>query len=1092
MYAGEIIVRNSLGRIVKFSSITLMTILLLCSICFGAVFVGAKHQSANVSGEVQTSQTNEFAEQLFERIYLNNQSNADVYASNIYGATTFGTNMKLVDFDISKLGDEGMDYVVVVAFVNLYGGSVKWEENDIKNIMQSLNDDDPNNDVYSVREYFKEQTYGKLRFKAGYVTYDTSSEYSYKDFYEKSTADSEAAYTMEAGAYAQALNANTPKYYDGQNETTFAVTDFHCRLLYYPYESTGRGSVLWPHAWPGNALVTSPRVIVNGTRKDESPFVGTYAHEFTHILGVSDLYCDDSSYPIDPVGKWYLMASTDYNYPQSINAYFKSKFGLTGISSYGYQDTSKVRVISSSGEYLLAPANSQTGTIAFKFAERDIQVSGTCNYSSCPTHKGTNTTFTEVGKEMFFVEYKKKSTSQVETDYSIPSSGLIIYRVVESAHTQEFGNLYPNMLVDVKFQVYVLRTNDISSTDGAAVGVGSTFGSVSPTPDINKVITYFDGTNTCIAITNNGYDNDGNAKVQFTFGEGKDRYSASGIFKVDGKAVEGAQVMVATPSSEGGYNVAIDSKVKTDENGYFFVSDLVNGSKISFLKDGRTFTSTLTIDKANLFNQNISEKTIYDVTLRIITKMDNTDTPLQGVEVLYANNLEHIATTDADGYVEMKLKLGDKLKFVLKDYYISDWTFRNVDQINSTITGNVEYSTDTLQVRVVNSNDEALNAEFTDITTNSALSAKKEDNGTYTIQAKLGTKIEVYAEGYATKVFVVEESDYTSVRKIVLYVYQSTTVKIYNARAEAISGVTVQVDGQPVGTTDLAGERLIDNIYIGQTITFGHSLYKIAEYVFDGKSTITLQAEYKSVKVLLQFYKPKSFINENIVAIENVSTNLTIVVNSMSASISVYDNKLCFDAFFYSTVYFNSSLYAITNKNGEFLMEGTTGVPLVIDPETAVKIDDVEGYVTYYLFAKKYVTLTGTVTFPKDAKTQKVEIFMGGKRVAESDDLGNFTLEHVVEGDEIVFKCDGYTFAQYFVVDANEPMTIVANPKDPFEYLAIYVLFGVLVICFIVPFFVGLRRKRNPLVDIDKIQYDNLEGKSQDAKKDKKNKKSKK
>ena len=1087
--------RNSLGRIVKISSIALMTILLLCSMCFGAVFVGAKHQSASVSSAPQQTQTNEFAEQLFERIYLNNQSNSDVYASNIYGTTTFGSNnMKLVDFDISKLGDEGMDYVVVVAFVNLYGSSIKWQQTDIDNIMQSLNDDDPNNNVYSVREYFKEQTYGKLRFKAGYVEYDTNYEYPYDDFYAKSTdTDVNGAYTMEAGAYAQALNAKSHCYIDGQE-----VTVFHCRLLYYPYESTGRdesagrGNLLWPHAWPGSALVTSPRVIVNGTRKDESPFVGTYAHEFTHILGVSDLYCD-SSYSIDPVGKWYLMASTDYNHPQSINAYFKLRFGLTGVSPYGYQDTSKVRVITSSGEYSLAPANSQTGTIAFKFAERDIQVSGTCGINSCPQHGKVNAAFTEDGKEMFFVEYKKKSTNQLETDYSIPSSGLIIYRVVESAHTKEFGNLYPNMLGDVKFQVYVLRANGISGTEGSAVGVGSTFGSVSPNPDINKVITYFDGTNTQIAITNNGYDSDGNAKVQFTFAEGKDRYSASGTLKVDGKVVDGAQVMVATPSSEGGYNTEIDSKVKTDENGYFFVDNLVNGSKISFLKDGKTFATTLTIDKANIFNQAISERTIFDVTLRFWANESNVEVPLQGVEVTNADSLEHVGTSNADGAVEIQMKLSDRFSFSLAGYNFSDWTFTDSTKTEQKIQGSVKITTNKVQVKVVNSNGTALQAEFSDVTADgSALYAEAGTDETYIIQAKLGAKIRVFVEGYAPKVFVVEESDYTSVRKVVLYVYQSTTVRIYNAKSEAISNVTVQVDGETIGTTDLAGERLIDNIYIGQTISFSHNLYKIAEYVFDGKSTITLQAEYKSVKVLLQFYKPKSFINENIVPVENVSTNLTIVVNSMSASISVYDNKLCFDAFFYSTVYFNSPLYAITNKNGEFLMEGTSGIPLVIDPTTAVKIDDVEGYVTYYLFAKKYITLTGTVTFPKDAKTQKVEIFMGGKRVAESDDLGNFTLEHVVEGDEIVFKCDGYTFTPYYVVDTSEPMTIVANPKDPFEYLAIYILFGVLVLCFIIPYFVGLRRKRNPLVDIDKIQYDNLEGKSQDAKNGKKNKKTKK
>ncbi len=1085
--------KNSLGKLLKISSIALVTILFLCSMFWGVASANIKRQSASVSENEQSQSTNALAEQLFERIYLDDETNSDVYASNVSEAgTSFGTNMKLVDFDISQLGDAGMDYFVVVAFVNLARGSVTWEQSDIDAIMQSLNDDDPNNNVYSVREYFKEQTYGKLRFKAGYVI-KTSSAYFFDEFNGLSTSDDASlAYTREAGAYKDALDGKTCSV-DGQT-----ITNFHCRLIYYPYKSTGRSTLLWPHAWAGASFVSSPRVIVNTSRTDESPFVGTYAHEFTHVLGVSDLYCD-SSYSVEPVGSWYLMASTNYNYPQSINAYFKSQFGLTGESPYGYKDDSKVRVISSSGEYLLAPANSQSGTIAFKFAERNIKVSGTCNTSICSKHNGTKTSYEEDGKEMFFVEYKKKATSQTATDYSIQSSGLIIYRVVESNHTKELGNLFPSMLGDVKFQVYVLRANGVSGTESSAVAEGGEFGAISSTSDSNKLITYYDGTNTCIKIKNNGYDSNGNAKVQFEFADDIEKFSVSGTFKVDNVAVEGASVMVAKPSSAGGYEASVDSGVKTDKNGYFFVDGLVRNSKISFLKNSKTYNTVITVNNISSYDQAISEKTIYDVTLHIYKDESSVKVPLQGVEVTNAQTNKLVGSSDADGKITLQVQLGDRFSFKLAGYNISDWIFRNIQETEYSIQGAVEHASTGIQLKFVDKNGAVLSDVQLENVTNETnkFSVSSNKNGDiYEIAdgAEVGSKIRVNVENFAPMVFTIEEKDYTSVRTITLYEYQSTTIKIANVRGEKISNVSVQVDGITVGSTDLNGEILISEIYYGQKITFNHRLYRVNAKVFDGSTMISLQAEYKSVQVRLEFYKPRTFVKDNIVSVDNVSSGLTVFVESTSVNPSKYNELLCFDAYFYSAVYFNSSLYRITNEAGEYLIsDKDNGVSFIIDPYLAYKWDEEEDYVVFRLFAKKLITLEGTVTFPKDAKTKKVEIKVAGKRVGETTEDGTFKIENMVEGEEIQFVCDGYTFSTYYVVESTdgEPMTIVANPKNPFEYLPIYILFGVLVLCLIIPYFAGLSKKgkKKDMVDIEKMQYDSLYGDDESSKKSKKNKK---
>ncbi len=563
-------------------------------ICYSLFFAGAKQNGqTQLNEELYSSKTHVGFEA------LESDSSSDFDSKIIYSKATSGS-MTFENIDVSKLGNEGIDYVVIVAFVNLYNGPTTWNQTSINKIMKSLNDDDSTNDIYSVREYFKEQTYGKLRFKAWYTEYD--SKYNYSSVENKSA---NGFFSTEETLYNEALTKATEfKDENGNIASAGDVSQFHCRFIYYPYDSNNWNTILWPHSWRNQAFISSPQVLTNGLTRLESPFMATYAHEFSHVLGIRDLY----SYEGDEnqVGMWDLMSSHDRYNPQSISAYFKSQLGLTGESAYGYKDDSKVKVVSSSGDYTLAPTSSQTGTIALKFAERTIKVTGTCKYSACSQHKGNSLSYSETGKEMFFVEYKKKSDSPTKSDYCLPQSGLIIYRVVESYHTLMLGNSYSSMLGNAKYQIYVLRPNDAKSLNYAAITEGQTFGSFDDNK--NTTITYHDGTNTQISITNNGYDNDGNVKLKFTFPENHENFSISGTFLIDLKPVSNAKVMISTLNADGTYSTPIYSGVNTDEDGYFFVTGLKNGTSISFFvldsnhKNLKSLYNSPTIKETSLFD----------------------------------------------------------------------------------------------------------------------------------------------------------------------------------------------------------------------------------------------------------------------------------------------------------------------------------------------------------------------------------------------------------------------------------------------------------------------------------------------------------
>lgn len=604
------------SRIFKFLIIAVVVMLVIVSVCLGATLLcGNKGESPKTTLSTETKDSSEgsggFSSIEFEHLYAE-ECDFGAVAGARSGRSVRNASINTSQFKTDKV----VDYTVIVAFVNLSGGPVTWSQDKIDNIMLSLNDDDPQNDIYSVHEYFEEQFYGKLNFKASYVVYDSASYYS--SFANRPTSTS-GTFGMESTLYAEAVCC-ADKIVDenGQASEYSGTVVYNCGMLYFPYDSTGWRTCFWPHSWYQGNLVVTPYNISG----EEGPFVGTYAHEFIHAFGIRDMYTYTDTDEV-PVGRWDLMAqNNDYN-PQSLCAYFKSKLNVVSESDYGYTDDSKIRVVSGSGEYTLAQNKSQTGTIALKFAERTIQVHGRCSYGSCPEHSssGGGVSYSETGKEMFFVEYKVKARSTNEADRWLPDSGLVIYRVVDSTHTCLLGNARSEMLGQVKYQMYILRPGN-GDVYFAPIKKGQTYGTTDDSISSDRVISYYDGTNSRISVTFKGYDSESNAIVEFDFADDIDSHGASGVLYETGQFISNAQVMVSNLNKDGSYSNSKFTGVRTDENGYFFVKGLKSGAKLTFFKNGEMLNAELTMGDLNLFDQEVINISTKRYTISGVLKVD--------------------------------------------------------------------------------------------------------------------------------------------------------------------------------------------------------------------------------------------------------------------------------------------------------------------------------------------------------------------------------------------------------------------------------------------------------------------------------------
>jgi len=981
---------------------------------------------------------------LFQHLYLDGDR-SDLQANNV--SVNYGS-YKLRDFDVTK----DTDFYIVVAFANFKNSSVDWEQDDIDEIMLNFNDFDRTNDVYSLKEYMHDQSYGKINMSATYVLGELSETYNEFNGLDTST-HSQEAYLLETGAFDELM--------DGQTLTVNGnpLTTFHCRILYFPCDSGEWGSSLWPHAWMGQAMVVSPKVIVSGSHRDNSPFTGTFCHEMTHVLGVPDLYLYEGSG--EPVGDWFLMGSTDYYHPQTINAYYKQQLGFIDESYYYDRIDSKIEKITSSGTYNLNPASSNNGVIAFKFGERTTMV------------RIEDTGAYEEAKEYFIVEYKYKATNDNIADYGIKESGLIVYRIVDCEYLRENGNMYPTE-TNAKYQIFVFRPNNETNTANSALTLNESYGSTVQSSLTDK-LTYFDGTNCYVKVTNKGTNIAGEAIVEFEFKDSL--YSASGKLMHDNVAVADATIYLSTyNASTQEYSAPTATTYKTDEYGDFFVPNLHDKVKLTFYKDGVAFPQSLIIDGSDIENKIVQDFEQQSVELFFYTNTNETKTPLVGI-FIYVNGT-YKCVSDSDGYATLDLKLNDKLTFEFSGYIISPFTYTDTSVTNFDILCmvNGQEFDRTVQLNIEDEDGNSIsNIQIFNITDldNIIVMPYQMLGDDYVFKAEEGWKIRISHDDYATIEFVVTSTDLANIKDITLNHYVSTTIKVVgydNSTLINIKDMSVYVDDKYVGITNSVGELLIPKIYVGQIVTFKHNIYKVDDWTFAGEESKQFTADYKTIKVAIKFYRPQikgdtSYDpNNNMISVEEIKSKVTLKVDG--SQVQYEGSDYVFEALYYSNVSFDSSIYAITDETGKILISSTTGDPshnygmFIIDPSKG----EFDGeYLNYKLYAKKYLTLTGKILFPEGHNAKVVSIYVNNKTTpkATTNELGEFNIDHIVEGDQIFFKCDGYEFDEFFAMDSakNSALEISANEKKDLGNLGLYLLFGILALCFIVPFFIGVKPK---------------------------------
>lgn len=197
----------------------------------------------------------------------------------------------------------------------------------------------------SVHDYFYDNSCGQLDLSfdvEGPIMMDKG--YEYYGANDKD-GDDENAFLMVQEACGKAGIQNWSKYdNDGDGEV-----DQVC-LVYagFPesYYSEEHPEYIWPHRsymygwYPDGKNVIHNYLVTNELLADNFPdYIGTFCHEFSHILGLPDFY--DANYAYDGLsigmGVWDLMDVGSYNGPQELG---ENPTGYTGFERwfFGWMD----------------------------------------------------------------------------------------------------------------------------------------------------------------------------------------------------------------------------------------------------------------------------------------------------------------------------------------------------------------------------------------------------------------------------------------------------------------------------------------------------------------------------------------------------------------------------------------------------------------------------------------------------------------------------------------------------------------------------------------------------------------------------------
>lgn len=228
----------------------------------------------------------------------------------------------------SKLtkANEAAESQYLVILVNFKDRSFSFKNSDFD---KWLNEKDYSVDggTGSVKDYYRDNSMGKFIpnfIVVGPYTLEHDQIYYAENNEETGEDTNPRAMVVEACRMAKADNPNMDfAQYD--NDKDGYMDNVYVIYAGYSEASTGNGDDMWPHSWTlkeeaitidgitiNNYSCSAELVGAGGTKMDG---IGTFTHEFGHILGLKDMYDTDEyidGYGIDP-GSYSLYASGSYN-----------------------------------------------------------------------------------------------------------------------------------------------------------------------------------------------------------------------------------------------------------------------------------------------------------------------------------------------------------------------------------------------------------------------------------------------------------------------------------------------------------------------------------------------------------------------------------------------------------------------------------------------------------------------------------------------------------------------------------------------------------------------------------------------------------
>lgn len=296
--------------------------------------------------------------------------------------------------------------------VNFKDARMKFKRENFDNFLNQSNYDGWG----SVKDYFRDNSNGKFipnfTTLGIYTLSKPQSEYAGND---DSGSDTDPR-SMVVEAVQMAKEANPSLDFSKfDNDGDGYMDNVYVIYAGYSEASSGNESDMWPHSWTlGNDTITVDGIIVKNYSCSQelvgSPGfpvtpsmdgIGTFTHEFGHILGLKDMYDTDSysnGYGIDP-GDYSLYASGSYNNdsktPAALWAFERMQMGWM-----------------EKGKDIIELKNAEDVT------QQNSNTSFTARYIDCQPGRAEGTGF-----EWFMVENRQKTG----WDSYIPNHGMLIY-----------------------------------------------------------------------------------------------------------------------------------------------------------------------------------------------------------------------------------------------------------------------------------------------------------------------------------------------------------------------------------------------------------------------------------------------------------------------------------------------------------------------------------------------------------------------------------------------------------------------------------------------------------------------------------------